>query len=59
MNDELGVAIDTRLGIDTDGWTEIPLLSTMKLLIAQASSRFTVGAPLCKTPSDDIISFAY
>lgn len=31
-----------------DEWEEIPLWDTLKLVIAQFSSQFTVGEPLCK-----------
>lgn len=47
MNDELSFAIDDRFGTDTRVWTDIPALTTMKLLVAQASTRFVAGAPLC------------
>ena len=47
LNDELQFAFDTRFGTDTEEWRDIPVLDTMKMVVAQASSRFTVGLPLC------------
>ena len=49
LNDELGSAFDSRLGTNMRDWTEVNVLQTMKLIVAQASSRFTVGLPLCET----------
>ena len=49
LNDELRSAFDSRLGTNMRDWTEINVLQTMKLIVAQASSRFTVGLPLCET----------
>ena len=46
--DEMGVAIERRFGSDTKSWKQVHLYETMKLIIAQASSRFTVSLPLCK-----------
>lgn len=51
LEDELKLTFDTRLGTGTEQWTELTLLQTMKLIVAQGSSRFTVGLPLCKTPT--------
>jgi hypothetical protein len=48
VEDELKVAFETRFGAETEKWTDITLYGTMKKVIAQASSRFTVGLPLCK-----------
>ena len=48
MNEELGVAFDQHLGMNSGHWTEIDLYDTMKLVIAQGSSRFIVGLPLCQ-----------
>lgn len=47
LDDELRVAIDQRFGVDEEGWKEIDLFETVRLVIAQGSSRFTVGLPLC------------
>ncbi len=47
MNDELGAAFDQRLGTNTEQWREIEVKNTMKMVVGQASSRFTVGLPLC------------
>lgn len=51
LNDELAYAFDTRLGTATAEWKEIDLLDTMRLVVAQGASRFTVGLPLCEHPS--------
>lgn len=48
MQDELHRAFDAKFGTDTDAWKEIDLLPTVSRIVAQAASRFTVGAPLCK-----------
>ncbi|EXJ89682.1 hypothetical protein A1O3_02749 [Capronia epimyces CBS 606.96] len=51
MNDELAHAFDRLLGdtgSDSDSWKEIDLLHTVRLVVAQAASRFTVGLPLCR-----------
>ena len=48
MEDELRVAFDAQLGTEVGQWTEITLHGTIKKVVAQASSRFTVGIPLCK-----------
>jgi len=53
MNDELGLAIDSRFGTDTEAWKEIDLIPTVRMIIAQASTRFTLGGEslgreLCK-----------
>lgn len=48
MNDELGVAFDENFGTDTGSWKEIDLMTTARRIVGQASSRFTVGLPLCR-----------
>lgn len=48
MGDELTHAFDRYFGSDTESWKEIDLLETIRLVVAQAASRFTVGLPLCK-----------
>lgn len=48
MNEELELAIDKRLGTDTENSTDVTVLPVMSLIVAQASSRFIVGLPLCK-----------
>ncbi|KAH9907915.1 cytochrome P450 [Xylariomycetidae sp. FL2044] len=48
MNDELKHAFDTYFGTDSKDWKEIDLLSTVRMIIGQAASRFTVGLPLCR-----------
>lgn len=48
LNDELTHAFDQYLGSDTQSWKEIDILSTIRKVVVQAASRFTVGLPLCK-----------
>jgi hypothetical protein len=50
LSDELKYAFDSRWGTDTEEWLEFNALNSMKLLVAQGSSRFTVGLPLCVLP---------
>lgn len=50
LEDELSFAFDSRFGTAAD-WTDITLYGTMKKIVAQASSRFTVGLPMCKSLS--------
>jgi hypothetical protein len=50
MNDELGIAFSRLFGTDTENWKEIDLHETIKLVVAQAASRYVVGAPLCRCP---------
>ena len=47
FNDEVDVAFARLFGIDTHAWTELVLYDAMKMIVAQASSRYTVGLPLC------------
>lgn len=47
MKDELQVVFDEQFGTDTENWKTIDLTQTVKMIIAQAASRFTVGLPLC------------
>ncbi|MCJ1437464.1 hypothetical protein MMC27_006851 [Xylographa pallens] len=48
LNDEIKYAFDTRFETSADDWTELNLYKTMKYIVAQGSSRFTVGLPLCR-----------
>jgi hypothetical protein len=48
LNEELQFCFKERFGTNTNDWTEINTYETMQIVIAQASSRFTVGLPLCK-----------
>jgi hypothetical protein len=47
MKDELREVFDEQFGTDTENWKKIDLTPTVKMIIAQAASRFTVGVPLC------------
>lgn len=47
LNEELQVAFDAHFGTDKNSWKRINLLETVRLVVAQAASRFTVGLPLC------------
>jgi hypothetical protein len=51
LDDELKFSFDERFGADTQTWKELTLLRTMRLMVAQGSSRFTVGLSLCKALS--------
>lgn len=48
LDDELGVAFDHYFGTDTARWREVDLAPTVRRIIAQGASRFTVGLPLCR-----------
>ncbi|KAI0465742.1 cytochrome P450 [Xylaria cf. heliscus] len=43
MNDELGLAITSHFGTDTETWKEIDLMPTVRMIVAQAATRFTLG----------------
>jgi hypothetical protein len=43
MNDELGLAINSHFGTDTKTWKDITLTPTVRLIVAQAATRFTLG----------------
>lgn len=47
LNEELECAFDRYFGCDTESWREVDLLGTMRMVVVQAASRFTVGIPLC------------
>lgn len=49
VDDELRIAVPEYLQVD--GEREVNVYESMKWLVAQISSRFTVGLPLCKDPS--------
>jgi hypothetical protein len=49
LDDELKFAFDSRVGTNTDEWTEFNVLNTIKLIVAQGSSRATVSLPLCNS----------
>ena len=53
IQDELSVAFDQRFGKDPE-WKVFRLHEVGRMTIAQASGRFTVGLPLCKS----LISFS-
>ncbi|KAI0205956.1 cytochrome P450 [Astrocystis sublimbata] len=44
MNDELGLAIASTFGTDTKSWKEIELMPAVRMIVAQAATRFTIGA---------------
>ena len=50
MGDELAYAFDSRFGTDMTSWKEIDLLETVRMVVAQVASRYTVGLSLCKLP---------
>ncbi|KAI1192633.1 cytochrome P450 [Nemania serpens] len=43
MNDELGLAIDSHFGTDVKAWKDIDLMPTIRMIVAQAATRFTIG----------------
>ncbi|OJD19737.1 hypothetical protein AJ78_00360 [Emergomyces pasteurianus Ep9510] len=47
LGEEMRNAVERRIPNQNE-WAEIPLWDTLKLLIAQGSSQFTVGEPLCR-----------
>jgi hypothetical protein len=51
LNDELHLCFSWRFGSNANEWKELDIYETMQMIVAQGSSRFTVGLPLCKTPS--------
>jgi tenellin biosynthesis cytochrome P450 monooxygenase len=51
MDEELGLAFDKHLGTDTENWREVPLEATLRKVVSQATSRFTVGESLCRDES--------
>lgn len=48
LDEELAVAFDAHFGTDVDQWREVELVPTVRRIIGQAASRFTVGLPLCR-----------
>lgn len=48
LSDELEIAFKTGFGMDMNEWRTIDLLETVRMVVAQAASRFTVGLPLCE-----------
>lgn len=51
LDDELKFSFDSRFGINTEEWRELNVLETVKLIVAQGSSRAVMGLPLCNCPS--------
>lgn len=43
MNDELGLSIDSHFGTDVKAWKDIDLMPTIRMIVAQAATRFTLG----------------
>ncbi|WDK19393.1 cytochrome P450 [Colletotrichum graminicola] len=56
LNDELGVAFDKWFGTDQE-WKEIDLFQSVKMVVAQAASRFTIGLDLCRNEEYLNLSF--
>ncbi|KAN0083593.1 hypothetical protein V8E54_002681 [Elaphomyces granulatus] len=48
VHEELKHAVDTRFGTDTENWTTLDLLDTIRMVVNQVGSRFAVGLPLCR-----------
>lgn len=47
MREELELAINSILGMDTEAWKPLDLKDTMRTIINRSASRFVVGLPLC------------
>ncbi|KAK2009715.1 cytochrome P450 [Colletotrichum eremochloae] len=56
LNEELGVAFDKWFGTDQE-WKEIDLFESIKMVVAQAASRFTIGLDLCRNEEYLSLSF--
>ncbi|KAF4944618.1 hypothetical protein FSARC_14623 [Fusarium sarcochroum] len=48
MKDELHRVFDAEFGTDTENWKRLDLQKSIKMIVAQAAGRFTVGLPLCR-----------
>lgn len=48
IHDELLVALETHLGSDAEEWKTLNLVDTVRILINQTASRFTIGQELCR-----------
>lgn len=48
VREELELAIDALLGMNTEHWLTVNLFDTMRLIINRTGSLFSVGIPLCK-----------
>ncbi|KAM3530289.1 hypothetical protein MY4038_004971 [Beauveria bassiana] len=57
LNEELAAAVSKHLGNDTENGKEIELEVIMRRVIAQATSRFIVGLPLCR--DDGYLDLSY
>lgn len=55
VHEEVQVAVDTWLGEDTENWQTFDLLDTLRMIINQMGTRFTVGLPLCMCSSPPIM----
>lgn len=51
--EELQLAVDRYLGMDTENWQTLDLLETVRNVINRASGRFVVGLGLCKFTSSN------
>ncbi|KAF6818513.1 cytochrome p450 [Colletotrichum plurivorum] len=56
MNDELGVAFDRWFGTSPE-WREIDLFKCIRMVVAQAASRFTIGPPMCR--NEEYMNLSY
>ncbi|KAK2603566.1 hypothetical protein QQS21_004246 [Conoideocrella luteorostrata] len=48
VQEELQLAVDSLLGMDTDNWKAVDLMDTMRMIINRTGGRFAVGLPLCR-----------
>jgi hypothetical protein len=49
-DNELAFVFDQRFGTDENEWRELNVYDTMKMIIAQATSRIMLGLPHCELP---------
>ncbi|KAK6822870.1 cytochrome P450 [Apiospora arundinis] len=54
VDDELHYIVPKVFGTDTENWKEIHVDESVRTIMAAASSRFTVGVPLCR--NDDYLA---
>ncbi|KAJ0158932.1 Fumitremorgin C monooxygenase [Colletotrichum tanaceti] len=56
LNDELGIAFDKWFGTDPE-WKGMNLFESVKMVVAQAASRFTIGPGICRNEEYLNLSF--
>ncbi|KXH53657.1 cytochrome P450 [Colletotrichum simmondsii] len=58
MNEELGTAFDKWFGTNPE-WKEIDLFESLKMVVAQAASRFTIGPGLGLCRNEDYLNLNF